>query len=164
MADDFLQDILGRMQRFDQHNGAADVERQQNPHREHETVEHGQEHGEAVFPDGFQGHAAAFQVGQQIGVGQHRALGMAGRAGGVDDDGQLGLRIADCGLRIGGLRDCAHRRNAHEIVASALCADGRECDGFVRVTGAAVICSANRVFSCGQAAWSAARASGMAAR
>ena len=136
MADDFLQNVLGRVERFDQDNGAADAERQQNPHREHEAVEHGQENDEAVFPDGFERHAAAFQVGQQIGVGQHRALGMAGGAGGVNDDGKSRLR--DCGLRIA-------RLPASDLRPPALIFCFRQ-------RGAAAICLASKVFSRGRAA------------
>ena len=92
------------MQRLHQHDGAADGERQENPHRHHVSVKQRQDHGEGIFLDHCQYEAAALDVVQQVAVRKHRALRFARRAGRVNDDGQVGslrsdLRFAICDLR-----------------------------------------------------------------
>ena len=58
------------------------------PDRQHVTVKHRQQHRHPVRFDGLQHDPAALDVVQQVAVRQHRAFRPAGRAGGVDDDGQ----------------------------------------------------------------------------
>ncbi len=54
MLHDFHDDVLGRMQRFDEHNRAADEHGQKHANRQHEAVKHRQQHDEAVLPHRLQ--------------------------------------------------------------------------------------------------------------
>ena len=89
--EDLLQHVAHRVQRFHQHDRAADQQRQQQPNGQHVAVKHGQQHGEPVGGNGLQHDPAALDVVEQVAVREHRALGPAGRAGGVNDHRQVGL-------------------------------------------------------------------------
>jgi hypothetical protein len=79
------------MQRLDQHNRAAYQQRQEQPDGQHVAVEEREQDGEPVGGDSLQHQAAALDVMEQVAVRKHRALRPASRAGGVNDDGQVGL-------------------------------------------------------------------------
>jgi hypothetical protein len=98
---DFLDDVLGRMQGADDDHGAADGERQQDAHGEHEAVKHGQQDREAIVVHGAEHDAAALDVVEEIAMGEHRALGPARGAAGVDDDGKVVARDRGGGRRRG---------------------------------------------------------------
>ena len=74
-------------------------------------MEEREQDGEPVGGDGLQHDAAALDVMEQVAVREHRALGPAGRAGGVDDHSHVGFcalgkrrmagfRSEVCGCRI----------------------------------------------------------------
>ena len=88
VLDDFDDDVFGRMQGFDEHDGAADQHGQEQADGEHETVKHRQQHRKAVFPHRPKLVPATVNVGQEVAVREHCAFRMAGRARCVDDDRQ----------------------------------------------------------------------------
>ena len=64
-------------------------------------MKHREQHDEAIVVHHGHDLPAALDVVEQVAVRKHRALGAAGRAGGVDDDGEIvALRGA------GGIRQC----------------------------------------------------------
>ena len=92
--ENLLQDVAHRVQRLHQHDRPAHQQRQQQPDRQHVAVEQRQQHGKAVGGHGLQHDPAALDVVEQVAVREHRALGPARGAGGVNDHRQVGFRCS----------------------------------------------------------------------
>ena len=104
MLPNLLQHALDRKQVFE-HNGlGAEVNREDHVRRPSEGMEHRQHAEHAVFVGHVECDDAGLDIGDQVALGEHHALGQAGRAGGVDQEdevvgrhfraGRLGERVA----------------------------------------------------------------------
>ena len=88
-TDDFFDGVVKWLDGFDEDNAAANGKRRENADGQHETVKHRKEKGDAVALGFVEDADATADVGGEVGVGEHGALGFAGGAGGVDDDGKV---------------------------------------------------------------------------
>jgi ribonuclease D len=90
----FLEHVADGVDGFDEDDGPADEQRQEQADRQHVAMEQRQQDAEAVGGDGAQDNAAAFDVVEEVLMGKHGTFGAAGCAGGVDDDREVGcLRL-----------------------------------------------------------------------
>ena len=92
MPRDLFEHLLERMQCFQQQNPATAQHRQQRAHREHEAVKLRQRHHDAFVLPHIERRHATRHVVEKIAVREHRTLRMAGRAGGVKQGREVGLR------------------------------------------------------------------------
>ena len=88
-VENLLENVLRGMQRFDKHDGSTDQERQEHPDRQHETVKHRQQHRDPIRAHRLQHLPTTLDVMKEISVREHDALGASGRAGSVDQNGQV---------------------------------------------------------------------------
>src|SRR5689334_16405747 len=111
MLKDFLNDVFGRMKSFYQNDRAANEHWQQHTDRQHETVEHGQEHDKTVFADGKEFVLAALNIGQEVGVRKHGAFGMSGGSRSIEDDSQrAGRNMANLSLAVLDIAEALDRK------------------------------------------------------
>jgi hypothetical protein len=110
----FAQHVLGLIEGFDEDDARAFEQRQQQPHCEHVAVKKRENDGVAVGFEGVEDDATTGDIVEEVGVGEHRTLGTARGAGGIDDDGQIrfqtrGWRMEGGGWRLDdGLFDLTH--------------------------------------------------------
>jgi hypothetical protein len=87
--ENFLNQIANRMQRFDEHDRRAGEQREHYADSEHVAVKKRQQHRQPIFLHCSEADVTALDVVQQVAIGKHRAFGPTGRAGRVDQDGQI---------------------------------------------------------------------------
>lgn len=112
-ADDLLDGMVERLNRFDKDDAGTDGERGEDANGQHKAVKHGQQKREAVALGFVEDADATGDIGGEVGVGEHRALGFTGGAGGVDNDGKVvELRFDETGLGGGDLVEVGDVENA----------------------------------------------------
>ena len=94
VAQQLADDVLGRMQRLDRHDRQALCHWQQHAHGHAEAVKHRQQTRHAILRRQFQFLHHSPDISQQVVVAEHRALRLAGGAGGVNDQRQVLARLA----------------------------------------------------------------------
>ena len=98
---DFHEDILGRMQGFDEDHRTSDQHGKQQADGQHEAVKERQHDGKPIRAHRFQRQPATLHVGQQIAMRKHRSFGMAGGARRVNEHRKVPLGQITRGRRPG---------------------------------------------------------------